>query len=1054
MATTIKITQLPSIGNGLTANTILPVVNTTGTAITAKVIVGNIANFTLTEAGNLLPPAFVSTIAYTVANAAQPNITSVGTLTTLTSSGNITAPFFIGNVVGNISGNLVVPGSNTSVLFNQQGNAGTSNAFQFNYATNVATIIGNLSATNISGNGAGLTSIAGANVSGFVPNANIANTAFAVAAANVSGLGNIATINLTGSNSNVLYGNGVFAAVAGGANTGNVTFDDINVIGTGNLHLQPDPANAGAYLNIYLTAGPDIHISGGSGYGGAVILGTDEEANVALLPGGNVAIQAGNVSGTQTWTFDTTGDINIPPNANSSASGRIQSANGYPTLLAYGTGSHGGPELAWADTDDVNDLGNANILRNAMYINESGLWVGMNENNVANTFTGFWNFTPNGTIIFPTLEVDLHNNGVQTGQVLQFGNASQQAIITGPTPSANNAAERLIIQGQRGNGTGGGGEVYVWAGDADTAGGNIEIYAGDAVNVSTGNGGYVSLAGGHGFDNGGHTSLNGGESVNGTGGYVTVIGGYGELEGGSASLQGGYGANGQGGAVQIAGGGGNSQATYGNVEIGSGTYAWLFDNTGNLRLPGNTFAVNYANGTQVSIGGGGNTGNVTFSDQVVVGTGDLIGGGGLYLAPGPNSTANLQFLRVRGGDVASHIHFDTGNSDYYDLYIGDDSRSVKIANTGNIDINTSDYSGNSAQWTFGINGNLTLPGNLVIAGNANVFGIDAALIQQNDGLPIVVSSSGANGAVATYWVEDVGNVGTSNIAAVYIRPTLGANIVRIAVGQNGSPGPNLWDFNANGILSVPGNINSSGDSSASPSLNDFFSITSAANFAIVTDNANTDKTWNFDSTGNLTLPANAFAINYANGTQVSLGGNSSSITNGNSNVNIATANGNVTITAVGNTTMTITDTGANITGTANISGNANVANIGSTDGVFTGNISGNTNGFAIGYLNIPQVAAANATLALTDAGKHYYSTSAGNFTLTVPNNTSVTFATGTAISIVVQSAGNVLVNASSGVTLYMAGNSSAANRVVSNYGMATLMKVATNTWMINGTGVA
>jgi hypothetical protein len=110
----------------------------------------------------------------------------------------------------------------------------------------------------------------------------------------------------------VLYGNGVFAAVAGGANTGNVTFNDINVIGTGNLHLQPDPANAGAYLDIYLTAGPDIHISGGSGYSGAVILGTDEEANVAILPGGNVAIQAGNVGGTQTWTFGTTGNVTIP----------------------------------------------------------------------------------------------------------------------------------------------------------------------------------------------------------------------------------------------------------------------------------------------------------------------------------------------------------------------------------------------------------------------------------------------------------------------------------------------------------------------------------------------------------------------------------------------------------------------------------------------------------------------------------------------------------------------------------------------------------------------
>jgi hypothetical protein len=203
------------------------------------------------------------------------------------------------------------------------------------------------------------------------------------------------------------------------------------------------------------------------------------------------------------------------------------------------------------------------------------------------------------------------------------------------------------------------------------------------------------------------------------------------------------------------------------------------------------------------------------------------------------------------------------------------------------------------------------------------------------------------------------------------------------------------------------------------------------------------------SSGNIT--GNTANITTGNITTI----NSGLLQNGNSNVTI-TANANISMFVNGNATARaiFTSTGANITGTANITGNANVANIGATDGVFTGNISGNTNGFAIGYLNIPQVAAANATLALTDAGKHYYSTSAGNFTLTIPNNATTTFATGTAINIVVQSAGNILVNAASGVTLYMAGNSTAANRVVSNYGMATLMKVATDTWMINGTGVA
>jgi hypothetical protein len=103
--TTIKITQLPSIGNGLSATTILPVVDTTGTAITAKVSVGSVANLILTEAGNTLEPAFLSTISYSVANAAQPNITSVGTLSvsTLKISGGTNGYFLQTDGTGNVT---------------------------------------------------------------------------------------------------------------------------------------------------------------------------------------------------------------------------------------------------------------------------------------------------------------------------------------------------------------------------------------------------------------------------------------------------------------------------------------------------------------------------------------------------------------------------------------------------------------------------------------------------------------------------------------------------------------------------------------------------------------------------------------------------------------------------------------------------------------------------------------------------------------------------------------------------------------------------------------
>ena len=181
------------------------------------------------------------------------------------------------------------------------------------------------------------------------------------------------------------------------------------------------------------------------------------------------------------------------------------------------------------------------------------------------------------------------------------------------------------------------------------------------------------------------------------------------------------------------------------------------------------------------------------------------------------------------------------------------------------------------------------------------------------------------------------------------------------------------------------------------------------------------------------------------------------------NVVLAGAGGNYVSAAIATTATTantvLTNAQPNITSVGTltsltVTGNISSGNISTTNGVFTGNISGNTNGFAIGYLNIPQVAASNATLALTNAGKHFYSTTAGDLTLSIPLNASVAFTTGTEISIVVQAAGNILVNAVSGVTLYMGGNATSGNRIVSTYGMATIIKVASDTWFINGTGVS
>ena len=158
----------------------------------------------------------------------------------------------------------------------------------------------------------------------------------------------------------------------------------------------------------------------------------------------------------------------------------------------------------------------------------------------------------------------------------------------------------------------------------------------------------------------------------------------------------------------------------------------------------------------------------------------------------------------------------------------------------------------------------------------------------------------------------------------------------------------------------------------------------------------------------------------------------------------------VTVQATGN----LTGGNANITTSVNTVA-VNATTITASNVTVTGNVSGNTGGFAIGYRDIPQVSfAGNTTIATTDAGKHYYSTQSTSYILTVANNASQGFQVGAAITLVNQGTGNITVAQGSGVTLYMAGNATADNRTVSTFGMATLLKVATNTWFINGTGVS
>ena len=166
---------------------------------------------------------------------------------TISAVGNVTAPYFIGNVVGNISS----PGSNTQILFNDGGVIVGNASLTFNKTTgllSVATISavgnvtasGNVFATYFLGNGACLTGVitSVANINNGTSNINIA-AANANATVSINGTSNVVVFANTGEfitgvlsvSSNITGGNIATAGLV--TATGNVT-SSANVAG-GNL---------------------------------------------------------------------------------------------------------------------------------------------------------------------------------------------------------------------------------------------------------------------------------------------------------------------------------------------------------------------------------------------------------------------------------------------------------------------------------------------------------------------------------------------------------------------------------------------------------------------------------------------------------------------------------------------------------------------------------------------------------------------------------------------------------------------------------------------------
>jgi hypothetical protein len=241
---------LVSASSNVTGGNIITggVVSATGN-ITGNFILGNGSQLTgiITSVSNVVngdsnlniatANANVTISVSTVGNVAVFTPTGVSILgnvavsNTISATGNITTSgFFVGTLIGNISGNITVPGANTQVLYNNSGNAGASSGFTFDQATNVMTVSGNTSSGNILT--VGLISATG-NVTGNFILGNGSQLTGIITYAN-SLIGNTLSSNVIFSSLTTL-GTLANLSVNGNVTLANITIVDTTLSSTGNL---------------------------------------------------------------------------------------------------------------------------------------------------------------------------------------------------------------------------------------------------------------------------------------------------------------------------------------------------------------------------------------------------------------------------------------------------------------------------------------------------------------------------------------------------------------------------------------------------------------------------------------------------------------------------------------------------------------------------------------------------------------------------------------------------------------------------------------------------
>ena len=924
---------------------------TTGSLISGNANIGNIIGIT-----NLVASTTSITITGSLSTTSNISAGNIKTNNLQYANGN---PWAIG------SSSTPPGGSNTQVQFNTVGSFDASANFIFNTATNTLVV------TNISSNGAQLSSLTASNITGQVANALVSGTVYTNAQPNITSIGILTSLdvtnNITSGNanlgnattSNYFVGNGsLLSSIAGGNVTGQVGYAAVsNSVSGSNVVGQVTyaaTANAVSGANVLGTVGQATYADTANSVAGANISGTVAQATYA---GTANSVAGANVSGTVAQaTF--AGTANSVAGAN--VSGTVAQATFAGTANSV-AGANVSGEVTYAATANSVAVANVSGIGNIATINKDG--------NVSNILYGNGVFAPISVSTGSQILNGTSNVSVASSGNVSIGVAGTAAVVT-VTSTGVNIAGHLTTTANvtgtfiKGNGYYLTGVDQLAAGSADVANSiangtsNINTPAsGGNITVGIGGVGNTVIFTSTGVNIAGHLTATAnvtGTFIKGNGYYLT---GVDQLAAGSADV-----------ANSIANGTSNinTPASGGNITVGIGgaSNTIIFTSTG----------VNVAGYISPSTGSGTN-GIIWPSNP---------GGGTL-------DVASIKYYAVTGEQTRLEINVQ---NDYVSGAVRDD---LYFTTAGYTVVNNSTEATSTTDAPFQVLGGAGVAKKLYVGGNIEA---GTNYIKGNGYYLTGVDQLAAGSADIANSIAN----GTSNINT----PISGGNIT---VGIGGVANTVIFTstgVNVAGTLNVSGNLTVNGttttvNSTVTRVVDPIFELGGGANGAALTTDDNKDRGlllhyytgatatdafigWDdsnaefgvgsnvavtsevvtFNSYGNLRtnfILGNGYYLTGIDQLAAGSADVANSIANGTSNINTPISGGNITVSVGGvANTVVFTSTGMNVVGNITTAGSG--GNLSGANYVFANYFTGN--GSALSALTFGNITTFNTAGLTTD----------------------------------------------------------------------------------------